>query len=545
MALSDKKILESMQEGSIIIEPFKRENLATSSYDVTLGEHFFREQPTKYNHSLYNIWSRAHMEHVWGASKVERAVPAKEAFEKYNFEWEGIDPEDKVIILRPGETILAHTNEFIGGREHITTMMKARSSMGRNFIEVCKCAGWGDVGYVNRWTMEITNNSKNYIIPLVAGRRIAQIIFFETGPILEKDYTKGGKYQVSQDLEEVKRGWTPEQMLPRLYLDRDIGARTTPSDGQTQASKGATAMRYEDLKHVRKTLPGNGQVVVVDTGALITAEAEAMLQALHSRSIGGIDAHLVRLAKKGAKEFMDTYYVGYGDKSIGDCGTATLFTEGVSMLAAKAIQDFQLYNGQESSTRYIDFSKQPFADPSGSPTGQHLLESLRAFHLKGLARMKEELAVRHPRQDSEDEKVWQKAINARAFDVMRSFLPAGAATNLSWHGELRQLSDHLLRLRNHPLSEVRDIARAAREALQEAYPSSFNQKEYPATEEYTRRWMEGYYFDSPNVGDVKLEWDGLDKSLLAEYSSAMRDRGIKTEPPKYLGECGTMRFSFL
>lgn len=222
MALSDKKILESIKEGSIVIEPFTRENLATSSYDVTLGEHFFREQPTKYNHSLYNIWSKAHMEHVWGAHKVEKAVPAKETFAKYNFEWEGISPNDKVIILRPGETILAHTNEFIGGREHITTMMKARSSLGRNFIEVCKCAGWGDVGYINRWTMEITNNSKNYIIPLVAGRRIAQIIFFETGPILAKDYAAAGKYQASQSVKELKKKWKPEMMLPRLYLDRDI-----------------------------------------------------------------------------------------------------------------------------------------------------------------------------------------------------------------------------------------------------------------------------------------------------------------------------------
>jgi hypothetical protein len=33
----------------------------------------------------------------------------------------------------------------------VTTMMKARSSLGRNFIEICKCAGWGDVGYINRW----------------------------------------------------------------------------------------------------------------------------------------------------------------------------------------------------------------------------------------------------------------------------------------------------------------------------------------------------------------------------------------------------------
>lgn len=222
MALSDRRILEEMKKGDIVISPFERENLATSSYDVTLGEWFFREQPTKYNHSLYNIWSKEHMEHVWGADKVERAVKASEAFKKYNFEWDGIHPSDKVIILRPGETILAHTNEYIGGKEHITTMMKARSSMGRNFIEVCKCAGWGDVGYVNRWTMEITNNSKNYIIPLVVGRRIAQIIFFETGPVLATDYTKAGKYASSTDIAELKKSWKPESMLPKLWADRDI-----------------------------------------------------------------------------------------------------------------------------------------------------------------------------------------------------------------------------------------------------------------------------------------------------------------------------------
>ncbi len=227
MALSDRKILEEIKKGDIVISPFKREQLATSSYDVTLGEWFFREQPSKYNHSLYNIWSKKHMEHVWGADKVERAVPAKEAFKKYNFTWDGISPNDKVIILRPGETILAHTNEFIGGKNHITTMMKARSSMGRNFIEVCKCAGWGDVGYVNRWTMEITNNSKNYIIPLVVGRRIAQIIFFETGPILDtgKNYAASGKYATSTNLADLQKNWQPSEMLPKLYKDRDIKKR--------------------------------------------------------------------------------------------------------------------------------------------------------------------------------------------------------------------------------------------------------------------------------------------------------------------------------
>jgi dCTP deaminase len=162
------------------------------------------------------------MEHVWGADKPERAVKAKDAFEKYNFNWEGISPENKVIMLRPGETILAHTNEYIGGKDHITTMMKARSSLGRSFIEVCKCAGWGDVGYINRWTMEITNNSKNYLIPLVVGRRIAQLIFFETGPIEGADYAATGKYNPANNLKDLQKLWNPSMMLPQLYKDRDI-----------------------------------------------------------------------------------------------------------------------------------------------------------------------------------------------------------------------------------------------------------------------------------------------------------------------------------
>ncbi len=221
MALSDKKILASMKEGSIVIEPFKKANLATSSYDVTLGEYFFPEQTPRHFENLYNVYDKKHIERVWG-TKAKRAKPAKEILAKYKFEYDSIRPDDKIILLAPGETVLGHTQEFIGGRDHITTMMKARSSLGRSFIEVCKCAGWGDVGYINRWTMEITNNSTHYYIPLVVGRRIAQIIFFETGPILAKDYAKGGKYQSSGSVAQLKKNWKPTDMLPRLYLDRDI-----------------------------------------------------------------------------------------------------------------------------------------------------------------------------------------------------------------------------------------------------------------------------------------------------------------------------------
>jgi len=221
MALSDKKIIEELKRGDIIIEPFKRENLSTSSYDLTLGEYFFAEQPPKHFQNIFNIYEKEHVDRVWG-TKPLKAKLAKEVFENYKFEFGNISLMDRVIMLAPGETILAHSNEFIGGRNHITTMMKARSSLGRSFIEVCKCAGWGDVGYINRWTMEITNNSKHYFIPLVVGRRIAQLIFFETGPILDRDYSKSGKYQTTTDIKKMMKEWDPKSMLPKLYHDRDI-----------------------------------------------------------------------------------------------------------------------------------------------------------------------------------------------------------------------------------------------------------------------------------------------------------------------------------
>ncbi len=223
MALSDRQILAELKKGDIIIHPFIKENLATSSYDLTLGEWFYPQQKPDQFDFIYNIYNKEHVENVWG-KKPMRAMIAKEAFKKHKIDWVGISPDEKVIILGPGETILAHTNEFIGGLDHITTMMKARSSMGRSFIEVCKCAGWGDVGYVNRWTMEITNNSKYHTIPLVVGRRIAQLIFFETGPLLNagNDYNKNGKYNSSRDIKVLEKTWTPESMLPKLYKDRDI-----------------------------------------------------------------------------------------------------------------------------------------------------------------------------------------------------------------------------------------------------------------------------------------------------------------------------------
>ena len=215
--LSDFRILEEMKNGNIIVSPFKRENLKSASLDVSLGKYYFKEQHPKIRSSFFNPYKKDHVTEIWGA---EVARPARDLMKQYGnlAEWEGIAKDNLVILIEPGETILAHTEEFVGGRNGFLGMMKSRSSFGRIFIDVCKSAGWGDVGYINRWTMEITNFSASYTIPLVVGRTIAQMVFFEVGET-DTQYHTSGKYQTSADIKKLKTMWKPEDMLPRLWKD--------------------------------------------------------------------------------------------------------------------------------------------------------------------------------------------------------------------------------------------------------------------------------------------------------------------------------------
>jgi len=221
--LSNRAIMRNLELGNIVIDPFNPRNLGSSSYDGRLGQYYFEEQDLAGGPAVFNIYDPKDVKRVWGEAKTAQPLRMWRK-EKYPFEGlENISLDDWIIPIRPGGTVLGHTIEFIGGRNGIVTShMKARSTFGRCFMEVCKCAGEGDVGFFNRWTMEFTNNSKDKWIPLVVGRRTPQIIFMQVEPVLEKDYTSYGKYQLSQQIEEVKKSWKPEDMLPALWKDWEV-----------------------------------------------------------------------------------------------------------------------------------------------------------------------------------------------------------------------------------------------------------------------------------------------------------------------------------
>lgn len=219
--------MRKLKENRIFILPFNMRNLGTSQYDVRLGSYFFREAHNGPKPKVFNVYDKRDVDRVWGEQWKEAPYHADWAREENGGRLlEGIQANERIIMLEPGETILGHTIEFIGGADNtITTKMHARSSMGRSYIEVCKCAGMGDIGFCNRWTMEITNNSQSQKIPLVVGMRIGQLVFFETEGVGEEifsAYKASRKYQSSTDLIEMVKSWHPEMMKPKLYKDWEL-----------------------------------------------------------------------------------------------------------------------------------------------------------------------------------------------------------------------------------------------------------------------------------------------------------------------------------
>jgi dCTP deaminase len=196
-----------LESGDIIIDPFDERNLGTNSYDFRLGEYFWREvRYAPHGMPFYNPYDEANIRAHW----YEQKALSYRDFMKLNLPvWsidrhrhKGVSDDDKVFLIEPGETLLCHTEEFIG-----------------------------DIGYCNRWTMEVTNFGEAPTL-LVAGRRIGQMLFFETEPLEEGDgdYVSLGKYQKHRDLEELKKNWSPESMLPRQWEDWEIqGVGTVPT----------------------------------------------------------------------------------------------------------------------------------------------------------------------------------------------------------------------------------------------------------------------------------------------------------------------------
>lgn len=220
---SNVEIKQAIQDETIVCLPYTPAHLAEASLDITLGYYYFKQEFENSSH-VYNPFDARDVKRYFRGPL--EAEPHQQWCDKNkHLPFANIPPQHPIIVLRPGERILAHTHEFVGIRPHGGACeIRSRSSWGRNGVAICFDAGWIDPGYINRITLEIFNLNQHESVVLPVGERVGQIIFHHTGYI-EGDYSHGrggmsGKYQHTDDLEELIQTWQPDQMLPRAYKDQ-------------------------------------------------------------------------------------------------------------------------------------------------------------------------------------------------------------------------------------------------------------------------------------------------------------------------------------
>ncbi|MDP4710764.1 MAG: dCTP deaminase [Saprospiraceae bacterium] len=153
MILSDKKILESIERGEIVIEPFDRKNLGTNSYDVHLGKTL----------AIYK-------DHILDARKHNPI--------------EYLEIPDNGFVLHPNTLYLGVTLEYTETHNAVP-FLEGKSSVGRLGIDIHATAGKGDVGFCNTWTLEI---SCTHPVRVYAGMPIGQLIYFKVDGEIEHYY---------------------------------------------------------------------------------------------------------------------------------------------------------------------------------------------------------------------------------------------------------------------------------------------------------------------------------------------------------------------
>ncbi len=189
--LTGKQIWNYRKEGHIIIEPYHEEQLQPNGYDLTIG-------PWVIRYKTYGKQQRS-------TTELDRA--------NVNFIFAEPDKMNGYITFRPMERMLCHSQEIIGSTDKCVMQISTRSTLARWGIDVCGSAGFGDVGFVNKWTLELQNNTHGTIaIPI--GARVAQAYFEELIDDIESKYT--GVYNSNVDEGGDIYNWKPHNLLPKV-----------------------------------------------------------------------------------------------------------------------------------------------------------------------------------------------------------------------------------------------------------------------------------------------------------------------------------------
>lgn len=152
--LSDKTIKEYLKEGKIGFEPLQDEKqIQPSSVDMRLGDEF----------KVFKVIRKPYID----PEDEEDIASYMESM---------IVPEGEAFIIHPNEFALATTLEYVKVPDDLVARVEGRSSMGRLGVTMHVTAGFIDLGFEGKITLEISNIGA-MPVALYPGQRVCQIVF--------------------------------------------------------------------------------------------------------------------------------------------------------------------------------------------------------------------------------------------------------------------------------------------------------------------------------------------------------------------------------
>lgn len=179
MILTGSEIQKEVENRNIYIENFVREKVNPNSYNLTLNEKLLVYTLDQY---CIDNDQEVNNEPIY---YLDSAKP--------NETKELIIPEEGLVLM-PGVLYLGTTNERTF-TEKYAPMLEGRSSTGRLGMAIHITAGFGDVGFDGRWTLEITVQHPLKIYP---NMEICQISYLPLQGDNKHKYN--GKYQHQTDV---------------------------------------------------------------------------------------------------------------------------------------------------------------------------------------------------------------------------------------------------------------------------------------------------------------------------------------------------------
>ncbi|MGH9039204.1 MAG: FAD-dependent thymidylate synthase [Acidimicrobiia bacterium] len=297
-------------------------------------------------------------------------------------------------------------------------------------------------------------------------------------------------------------------------------------------------------------------------------------------SAGGSDDAGAGLKK--AEALYDRVFFEYGDDSVAQLGGVHLACEQASNVLTKVLEWGRLMAYLEQSTRYIAYDARLdgryryWRDPQvlDSPLGaRYVAEMDEMFnaYTNALAKVTDWVKAVHPQQPGDSDFVWRQTVKAMACDAVRGMLPAASLSNVGIFGTGQGYEALLLRMRAHPLPEVRRYSQIMLEELRQVIPaflrrvdredrgvawSSYMEERRTATEAMTAHLLGGAEpEDRPLVTLVDWDPEGEDKVLAAILyggsdlpEDQLMERVAKLEPEErfalldaYVGERANRR----